>query len=111
MGSSQCETSAACDVADLVITTVSGRVALPDRWVPFLSRGLREPDGFVTVQRGTNSYAHQPFGPREPALYSSSGTSPFRHARSTGSKMRQHSSAMSARTDSSGSPSTMPCST
>ena len=59
----------------------------------------------------TAGLSYQPLGPDEPAGYSSRGTSSFFHARSTGPMIRQHSSAMSARTDSSGSPSRMPCST
>lgn len=65
-------------MADLVITTVSGRVGLPDRWVPFVSRELREPDGFVTVQRGSNSYA-QVFNDRGTLLLEYRDGSPQRH--------------------------------
>ena len=46
----------------------------------------------------------QPAGPDDPASYSSSGTSPRAQAFSTGSTIRQQSSAVSPRTDSSGSP-------
>src|SRR5690606_6849940 len=49
--------------------------------------------------------------PSDPAGYSPSGTRPSRQAVSTGSTMRQHSSAASPRTDSSGSPSSTPAST
>ena len=65
-------------MADLVITTVSGRVGLPERWVQFLSRELREPDGFVTVQRGNNSYA-QVFNDRGALLLEYRDGSPQRH--------------------------------
>src|SRR5687767_8556428 len=43
-------------------------------------------------------------GPALPAGYSDSGTSPACQAASTGSTMRQHSSAVSPRTDNVGSP-------
>src|SRR5690606_6805017 len=49
----------------------------------------------------------QPSGPADPAAYSCIGTSSARHAASTGSTMRQLSSATSPRIDSSGSPSRM----
>ncbi len=68
-------------MADLVITTVSGRVGSPDRWVPFLSRELREPDGFVTVQSGRNSYA-QVFNDHGTLLLEYRDGSPQRHFQS-----------------------------
>lgn len=42
----------------LTIETPDGTVGEPERWLPFLSRELREPDGFVIVDDGRrNSYA------------------------------------------------------
>lgn len=38
------------------ISTPDGRVGEPERWLPFLSRELRKPDGFVVVEDGRNSY-------------------------------------------------------
>ncbi|MDF2509706.1 MAG: hypothetical protein K0Q52_3565 [Microbacterium sp.] len=69
-------------MADLVITTVSGRVGLPDRWAAFVSRELREPDGFVTVQSGKNSYA-QVFNDRGALLLEYRDGSPQRHFQTT----------------------------
>ena len=70
-------------MADLVITTVDGRVGSPDRWLPFLSRELREADGFVTVQRGNNSYA-QVFNDRGTLLLEYRDGSPQRHFQTAG---------------------------
>jgi hypothetical protein len=70
-------------VADLVITTLNGRVGLPDRWLPFLSRQVREVDGFVTVQRGENSYA-QVFNDRGTLLLEYRDGSPQRHFQAAG---------------------------
>jgi len=77
------EPSRAHNVADLVITTVDGRVGSPDRWLPFLSRELREADGFVTVQRGNNSYA-QVFNDRGTLLLEYRDGSPQRHFQTAG---------------------------
>jgi hypothetical protein len=70
-------------VADLVITTLNGRVGLPDRWLPFLSREVREVDGFVTVHRGENSYA-QVFNDRGTLLLEYRDGSPQRHFQAAG---------------------------
>src|SRR5699024_11617579 len=56
-------------------------------------------------------YDGQSDGPLEPAAYSSSGTEPACQASKTGSTIRQHSSAVSPRTDQVGSPSISPSST
>src|SRR4051794_727189 len=41
----------------ITISTPDGSVGEPERWLPFLSRELREPDGFVIVDDGRrNSY-------------------------------------------------------
>lgn len=70
-------------MADLVITTLNGRVGLPDRWLPFLSRELREPDCFVTVERGHSSYV-QVFNDRGTLLLEYRDGSPQRHFQTVG---------------------------
>ena len=78
---------------DLVITTAGGRVGLPDRWVPFVARELREPDGFVTVQRGNNSYA-QVFNDGGSLLLEYREGSPQRHFQTAGVSLGDAAAAL-----------------
>lgn len=45
-------------VPELTIDTLDGRVAVPDSWLAFVARELREPDRYVVVKDGRrHSYA------------------------------------------------------
>lgn len=68
----------------LTIQTTDGTVGLPDRWLPFVARELREPDRFVIVDDGRrNSYA-QAFNLQGTLLLEYRDGSPQRHFQVTG---------------------------
>jgi len=67
------------DMPPLSIETLNGRVGLPESWLLFVARELREPDGFVVVNDGQrNSYA-QAFNDEGTLLLEYRDRSPERH--------------------------------
>jgi hypothetical protein len=66
------------------IDTPEGSVGEPDRWLPFVSRELREPHGFVIVDDGRrNSYA-QACNDRGTLVIEYRDGSPLRHFQARG---------------------------
>lgn len=71
-------------VPTLTITTLDGRVGIPDRWLAFIARELRTPDRFVTVDDGRRHCYAQAFNRRGTLLLEFRDGSPQRHFQVSG---------------------------
>ena len=63
----------------LTIQTPDGAVGLPDRWLAFIARELREPDRFVIVDDGRRKSYAQAFNHHGTLLLEYRDGSPQRH--------------------------------
>lgn len=68
----------------LTIQTADGRVGLPDRWLPFVARELRESDRFVVVDDGRQHSYAQAVNDQGTLLLEYRDGSPQRHFQVTG---------------------------
>lgn len=63
----------------LTIQTLDGRVGLPESWLPFVARELREPDRYVVVADGRRHSYAQAFNDQGTLLLEYRDGSPQRH--------------------------------
>ncbi len=66
-------------VPELTIDTLDGRVAVPDSWLAFVARELREPDRYVVVKDGRRHSYAQVFNNEGTLLLEYRDGSPRRH--------------------------------